>query len=861
MKIINLLLGTLVLSTTAQAQSQFTVDAWSKVQYQQKDASALLNQKTTSSQSMQTNIEDLASLLQTAEAPLTISLPLPNGSFADFRLSPSLVMAEALAEKYPSIRTFSGYQIDNPNNNGRFDITPHGFHGVFTFGTKKVFIEPKFRKNSKIYSSYFRKDALPMSNNFRQLSPIENNALKRKLTQASSRTSTKVTYRLAISTTAEYTTFHGGTKEKGLAALVTMVNRLNEVYQRDLNITLELVANNDAIVFTDAATDPFKNDDNDIDLNKAAIDGAIGNANYDVGHVVTTGGGGLAALGSVCDDSSKADGVTGHDTPVNDPFVIDYVAHEIGHQFGADHTFNGFTEGCNGNRESNSAFEPGSASTIMGYAGICGEQNLQNGSDAYFHSRSFDQINAHITTGVGKNCGTRVVDSNSAAIVNAGQDYTIPARTSFILTGSATDSDSDTLSYSWEQADLGPATNSKAEDMTDNGQGPLFRVWQPISEPVRTFPRLQDILANTTTFGELLPTTSREMNFRLMVRDNKGNVSFDANKITVVANSAGFSITNPTTGVAWNSSQQNITWNTAGSEQAPIACSTVNIKLSTNGGNTFDQTLLSSTPNDGSQQITLPTLSTSTARVKVSCIGNIFFAINSGNIVINPQSDSNKPVITGQQSLSVAEDQSITLAVSNFTFATNQTVDSLAIAAGSNYQVDGLKISPTANFNGNLAVNVTAIRAGVSSEPFTASIIVTSVNDTPIASNDVVTVAQDSSTNSINVLSNDSDIDGDNLTLSAVNYSGTGTATISGSTISYTPATGFNGSETMTYTINDGQGGEATATITVTVTATATGRSTDNSTTSSSGGSMVYLFLVSLILLGRKGLTEVKNHE
>ena len=861
MKIINLLLGALVLSTTAQAQSQFTVDAWSKVQYQQKDASALLNQKTTSSQSMQTNIEDLASLLQTAEAPLTISLPLPNGSFADFRLSPSLVMAEALAEKYPSIRTFSGYQIDNPNNNGRFDITPHGFHGVFTFGTKKVFIEPKFRKNSKIYSSYFRKDALPMSNNFRQLSPIENNALKRKLTQASSRTSTKVTYRLAISTTAEYTTFHGGTKEKGLAALVTMVNRLNEVYQRDLNITLELVANNDAIVFTDAATDPFKNDDNDIDLNKAAIDGAIGNANYDVGHVVTTGGGGLAALGSVCDDYSKADGVTGHDTPVNDPFVIDYVAHEIGHQFGADHTFNGFTEGCNGNRESNSAFEPGSASTIMGYAGICGEQNLQNGSDAYFHSRSFDQINAHITTGVGKNCGTRVVDSNSAAIVNAGQDYTIPARTAFILTGSATDSDIDTLSYSWEQADLGPATNSKAEDMTDNGQGPLFRVWQPISEPVRTLPRLQDILANTTTFGELLPTTSREMNFRLMVRDNKGNVSFDANKITVVANSAGFSITNPTTGVAWNSSQQNITWNTAGSEQAPIACSTVDIKLSTNGGNTFDQTLLSSTPNDGSQQITLPTLSTSTARVKVSCIGNIFFAINSGNIAINAQSDSNKPLITGQQSLSVAEDQSITLAVSNFTFATNQTVDSLAIAAGSNYQVDGLKITPTANFNGNLAVNVTAIRAGVSSEPFTASIIVTSVNDTPIASNDVITVAQGSSTNSINVLSNDSDIDGDNLTLSAVNYSGTGTATISGSTISYTPATGFNGSETMTYTINDGQGGEATATITVTVTATATGRSTDNGTTSSSGGSMAYLFLVSLILLGRKGLTEVKNHE
>lgn len=861
MKIINLLLGALVLSTTAQAQSQFTVDAWSKVQYQQKDASALLNQKTTSSQSMQTNIEDLASLLQTAEAPLTISLPLPNGSFADFRLSPSLVMAEALAEKYPNIRTFSGYQIDNPNNNGRFDITPHGFHGVFTFGTKKVFIEPKFRKNSKIYSSYFRKDALPMSNNFRQLSPIENNALKRKLTQASSRTSTKVTYRLAISTTAEYTTFHGGTKEKGLAALVTMVNRLNEVYQRDLNITLELVANNDAIVFTDAATDPFKNDDNDIDLNKAAIDGAIGNANYDVGHVVTTGGGGLAALGSVCDDYSKADGVTGHDTPVNDPFVIDYVAHEIGHQFGADHTFNGFTEGCNGNRESNSAFEPGSASTIMGYAGICGEQNLQNGSDAYFHSRSFDQINAHITTGVGKNCGTRVVDSNSAAIVNAGQDYTIPARTAFILTGSATDSDIDTLSYSWEQADLGPATNSKAEDMTDNGQGPLFRVWQPISEPVRTLPRLQDILANTTTFGELLPTTSREMNFRLMVRDNKGNVSFDANKITVVANSAGFSITNPTTGVAWNSSQQNITWNTAGSEQAPIACSTVDIKLSTNGGNTFDQTLLSSTPNDGSQQITLPTLSTSTARVKVSCIGNIFFAINSGNIAINAQSDSNKPLITGQQSLSVAEDQSITLAVSNFTFATNQTVDSLAIAAGSNYQVDGLKITPTANFNGNLAVNVTAIRAGVSSEPFTASIIVTSVNDTPIASNDVITVAQGSSTNSINVLSNDSDIDGDNLTLSAVNYSGTGTATISGSTISYTPATGFNGSETMTYTINDGQGGEATATITVTVTATATGRSTDNGTTSSSGGSMAYLFLVSLILLGRKGLTEVKNHE
>jgi hypothetical protein len=317
------------------------------------------------------------------------------------------------------------------------------------------------------------------------------------------------TFRLAMAASGEYTQFHGGTVALGLAAIVTVVNRVNQVYEVDLSVSLQLVGNNDEIVYTDITTDPYDNSGNDIDTNQSVLDNIIGSQNYDVGHVVNTGAGGLAALGSVC-TSFKAQGITGTNQPTGDPFMIDYVAHELGHQFAGQHSFNGSVASC-ANRSSNDAYEPGSGATIMAYAGICGEQNLQNNSDAMFHAHSVAQMRSFIAN---TSCGTSSDLNNSAPVVQAGNDVTIPISTAFKLTGSATDSDNDNLLYAWEQLDLG-APSTSAQTMVDDGSRPLFRSWLPVSEPTRYFPRLSNVLSQTTVIGETYPTTTRVLNFRL----------------------------------------------------------------------------------------------------------------------------------------------------------------------------------------------------------------------------------------------------------------------------------------------------------------------------------------------------------
>ena len=428
MKKLPFLIGLLspLLINQAYAESHkldFDSNNWSLIeplkQQTAQDISTLTS-RASKSKSFHLNIELLEQIVSKQES-ITLDLPLPNGQFSTFKLTPSVVMNSELAAKYPSIKTFTGYQVNNPDHQGHFDITPHGFHGVFTFENDKVFIDPISRNDRAAYHSYFRKDAEPLSIEAlgMRLPPrqheslIDRNVTENSTFEQQNKTVESITYRIAVATTAEYSVFHGGTKESTLAAIVTMLNRVNEVYQRDLAITLELVANNDSIIFLDALTDPFTNTDEDIDLNAEVVNTAIGVDNYDIGHVVGTGGGGIAALGVVC-GIFKAEGLTGSNSPTNDSFYIDYVAHEIGHQFGAEHTFNGSLGGCEGNRESNSAYEPGSASTIMGYAGICDEQNIQNSSDPYFHLHSIEQITSYTQNGNGNSCGAKIAQSNQA---------------------------------------------------------------------------------------------------------------------------------------------------------------------------------------------------------------------------------------------------------------------------------------------------------------------------------------------------------------------------------------------------------------------------------------------------------------
>ncbi len=788
---------------------------------------------------------DFEKLTQSTKGTLDhiiMAIPLPDGRLVDFKLTPSLVVAPELAARYPEIKTYSGVQVDNPEHTGRFDITPKGFHGMFRFNGDTVFIEPNNQNTVNQYKSYFRKDALKANtDNFTQQAPKKyaafdsfnqtSNSLKDTLTingnSLATATSKMRTYRIAISAVGEYTAFHGGTKDSALAELVTLVNRLNDVYQRDLSIKLELVANNDEIIYTDAASDPFNNDSNDGSLNTAVIDAAIGNANYDIGHVVVTSGGGLARWRGACATGIKGDGLTGLANPVNDAFYIDYVAHEVGHQFGADHTFNASEGACDGNRETSSAYEPGSASTIMGYAGICGSQNLQNNSDPYFAAHTLDQVkdfqNSEPT------CGTDSTSVNNVPVANAGVDYTIPANTPFVLTGSATDSDNDSLNYSWEQFDLGTASSSLAE-MVDDGSRPLFRVFNPVTEPVRTFPKMADVLSGTVQKGENYATTNRDLNFRLLARDNNGGVGSDLTKLTVIDTGEAFSITQPT---AWTEAQTTINWNVAGTTAAPINCSNVNILLSTDSGISFTQTLASAVPNNGSYQASLSSTQSTKSRIKIACSDNIFFAVNESDFSISVVVG---PVISGQESITLIENSSLTITPSMFTYD-GSAATSLEIVTGSNYTVSGTTITPTTNFVGALNVGIIGIENGVKGSVFNSAVNVTALEVPEISGQNEITTTEDQSITLTTAMFTYAGVAAESIQiLAGENYS------VSDTTV--TPNTGFSGILTVGVIALANTKESVTFNAEITVTAKPAPAPTPSPTptpnTSSSGGAMFW---------------------
>jgi hypothetical protein len=572
------------------------------------------------------------------ESP-TMLLPMPDGSFAAFRIQESPILAPDLAARLPEVKTYRAQGIDDLTATARLDFTPEGFHAFIRTTAGSVYIDPYLKGSTAYYISYWRSDyarsavAAPFHCDYADLNRREA-AFERPLGSLASNGATLRTYRLALAATGEYTQFHGGTVAAAQSAMVTTMNRVNGIYEQDLAVRMTLV-NNTAIVFTNAATDPYANDSDDLNANQTTIDALIGSANYDIGHLFGTGGGGVAFLGVVCAGGEKALGLTGSDSPVTDAFDVDYVAHEMGHQFGAEHTFNGSTFSCGGgNRWGPSAYEPGSGSTIMAYAGICGAEDLQPHSDPYFHVRSYDEILSFITAGIGNNCAVQMSTGNTPPTVNAGTPIVIPRSTPFYLTGSASDVDSDSLTYCWEEFDLG----TRSPPSADNGNRPLFRSFNPVTTPVRTFPKLSDILANTTTFGELLPTTTRTMNFRLTVRDNRpggGGVNYSATTVAVSSTAGPFLVTAPNTAVTWDGgSTQAITWNVASTTAAPVLCANVTILLSTDGGNTFPTTLHASTPNDGTESTTIPNIATTTARIRVECATAPFFDISNANFTI-----------------------------------------------------------------------------------------------------------------------------------------------------------------------------------------------------------------------------------
>jgi len=565
-----------------------------------------------------------------------MSVPMPDGTFERIRIQESPILSPELQQRYPEIRTFIAQGLDDRSMTGRLDRTPAGFHGMLISERGTVYISPGESGDTSLYLSYWKEDAL--GEPFTCSAHPEELSLDVAVVQAFTANNPSGdqlrTYRLAVSATGEYTNFFGS-EANAAAQIVTTINRVTGIYERDLTIRLNLVATN---IYDDPDTDPFTGNDVGamLDENQADLDANVGTGEYDIGHIFSaTGGGGVARRG-VCVAARKAMGATSLDNPSGEVFDVDYVSHEMGHQFSGSHTWNGNSGSCSaGQFADHSAFEPGSGSTIMAYAGICSGQNVQGNSDDYFHVRSFDQITAYRDTGDGT-CGTDSATGNTPPTVEAGVNCTIPTSTPFRLTATGDDADGDALTYNWEQYDAGTWDGIPLSTYT---WGPLFRSWKPVSSPTRVFPRFEDVLSGILPTWEVLPSVNRTLNFRVTARDNQaggGGVDWDAMVVTVNGDPFGF--TSPLAGSLFECGvSEEITWTVGGGSVA----ANVGILFSSDGGNSFSS-LVASTANDGSRFVTTPKTLTSEAYFMLEPSSECFFAVSDEFSII----DTTPPLLT-----------------------------------------------------------------------------------------------------------------------------------------------------------------------------------------------------------------------
>ncbi len=622
---------------------------------------------------------------------IIISVPVGEGRTERFRVVSAPVMDPALAARYPGIESYAGAGIDHPGAVIRFSTGTDGFHGMILSPDRHtIYIDP-LDEAGRYYVVFSRAGLADERTVFECSTPETAATAHAPLENGRAADDGRLrTYRLALAATGEYSQyFLNGTettdaqrKAKVLTAMNTAITRANAIYERDMGIRMVLIANNDAIIYLNASTDPWTSEYNI--KTQQTIDAVIGNANYDIGHLVHRGSnnGNAGCIGCVCKTHNgstspstfvgKGGAFTSHSTPVGDPFVVDYLTHEMGHQFGANHTFTFSNESGTA-----SQFEPGSGSTIMGYAGITGSTDVQANSDDYFHARSVEQISDYIklSTGGGA-CAAVTVTGNSAPVVNAGNNYVIPKSTPFTLTGSATDVNAgNVLTYTWEQMNAG--TSSTTVPSTTATSGPLFRSRTGSTNPSRTFPILSSILDGTNgNQWERLPGVARTLNFRLVVRDNNpgGGNTKDADMTVTVNGTAGpFAVTAPNTAVTWTvGSSQTVTWSVNSTNVSPVSCANVKISLSTDGGNTFPIVLAASTPNDGSEAITVPNNPSTQCRIKVEAVGNIFFDISNANFTISGSASCNAP---GGLAASSVTHNSATVSWTAVSGASNYTVE------------------------------------------------------------------------------------------------------------------------------------------------------------------------------------------
>lgn len=566
--------------------------------------------------------------------------PTLNGELAAYQITERPIFSAELSKKYPRIKSFSGYRINDRTERIRFSISPKGFQAIMRHGNSnslstliekqrtgdglyRVFSAGMGEEESKAFSC-FTKDVLNKEAASKTFRLVNDQTLR--------------IYRIAVSASGEYTQYHGGTIGDALGAINATLTRVNELFETDLGVQLELIANTEDVIYTNPVTDPYNGN-----LNaqiQSTLTSVIGEANYDVGHLfhqdVDSGNAGF--IGSVCRDNQKGSAYSQALVPEGEVFDLDYVAHELGHQFGANHTWSFESEGTSVQAE------PASGTTIMGYAGIVPGNNVQDNGDGYFHYYSIFQISEYLKN---TSCGTFVPLTNNPPEIQPLADYVIPKGTAFVLNAEATDIDPlDILTYTWEQIDDGVVTADNFGPQSPSGAN--FRSQRPSLDSSRYFPAMTEILQGNLTqrnptvnsAWETVSNVEREMNFALTVRDNAmggGQVTSALLRLNVINDSGPFEVLSQEEPQIYTAgSVQTISWDVASTNVAPISAQMVDIFLSIDGGLTYPFELVENTPNDGEQDVIIPGNISSTARVMVKASNNVFFSVNKADFQISP---------------------------------------------------------------------------------------------------------------------------------------------------------------------------------------------------------------------------------
>ena len=601
--------------------------------------------------------------------PLTFSLP--NGESVRYNFLKNEVMSLEMKTTYPEIATFTGYSESLKSHIVSLTLHNNKIHAFILGANENAIMIDQVVENE--YESTYgeRTETFECNTDHSKFRPFM---------PSGARTSTNGTtlknYAFAVVITDEYEAGNGGGAAAIAVALAT-INDISAIYKRDLAVTFTATIRPETSSFDIVPAGPNP------DYGGTCVAAYFSSSEYDLGqlfHKTTSGGGsGVAYVGVVCNNiltpPYKSRSWSQAGTNVGYGF-LSIVAHEMAHMFSASHSFNSNTSGCGPQRSNANSYEPGGGTTFMAYPGVCAGENItdQSGniiysSSPYFHVRSLEQMVSFITSTAGNSCASGSSTSNSPPVAIANPcnatSITIPANTPFELTGSHTDSDGDAITYNWEQYNPGPphgAPNIACGSTT----GPIFRSYPPSTSPIRYFPSLTYILNNSntppfTTIGECLPTGTRTLDFRLTVRDNNANgggIDVSAIQLSVSSTSGPLALTSPNTGVTLAAGSNNtITW--SGSNTSSI-CSTVNIKLSVDGGQTFPYSLATNTANDGTQSVTLPSNlpPSSTCRIKVesscfSCvkffdISNVNFTITSSCLVSSSNICNNGPITANQ---------------------------------------------------------------------------------------------------------------------------------------------------------------------------------------------------------------------